>query len=183
MIYFWSTSIRELAPHHPWIFWLEDLLQCVSLGLLPVAILSLQGSSWMSPTICLMSWLGDAPVSTTLYLILLWSCSSNTSSLLPDIIADVVPHPGLCQPWESSGLQPSWRFSCCAGPHHHIRFLAAGQATLHGYSEHKNMILGLDMPIGSWIVSSHCLLCYYCSSLWYFLSYFLFFLLPHCTTA
>ena len=51
-------------------------------------------------------------------------------------------------------------------------FPAAGQATLHGYSEHKNMILELDMPIGSWIISSHCLLCYYCSSLWYFLSLF-----------
>ena len=59
-------------------------------------------------------------------------------------------------------------------------FLAAGQATLPGYSEHKTMILELDMSIVLWIVSSHYLLCiidlYYC----YFLSYYLFFLLPHC---
>ena len=79
------------------------------------------------------------------------------------------------------GLQPSWCFSCCAGPHHHIRFLAAGQATLHGHSEHKNMILELDMPIGSWIVSSYCLLYYYCSfTILIFFPIFLFFLLPHC---
>ena len=132
VIYFWSTSIRELAPHHPWIFWLEDLLQCVSLGLLPVAIQSLQGSSWMSPNICLMSWLGDVPLS----LLSVWhsfgSCSSRTSSLSPDIIADVAPHQGLCQPWESSGLQPSWCFSCCAGPHHHIRFLQLARLRFTG---------------------------------------------------
>ena len=60
-------------------------------------------------------------------------------------------------------------------------FLAAGQATLHGYSELRNMILKLDMSIGSWTVSSYCLLSYYCSfTITIFFLIFLFFLLPHC---
>ena len=60
-------------------------------------------------------------------------------------------------------------------------FPAAGQATLHGYSELRNMILRLDMSIGSWIFSSYCLLYYYCSfTILIFFPIFLFFLLPHC---
>ena len=30
------------------------------------------------------------------------------------------------------GLQPSWCFSCCAGPHHHIRFLQLARLCFTG---------------------------------------------------
>ena len=108
------------------------------------------------------------------------TCSFTTSSLLPDIITDVVPHQGLCQPWHLLDFSRAGASVVVLATSSHP-FPVAGQATLHGYFELRNMILELDMSIGS--LDSLALIVYYNHLLFIILIIcliFLFFLLPRC---